>query len=106
MDIFSGVYYDPFFTDWWMDDYISFLYGRDRTIKAIPFPVTHHSWHHGGKRYEVHEDKTHYMPTAIKNGREMIGNWMRRYVEGVSEDVIKEIVEAAQGAPYNDIAIL
>jgi len=103
MDIFSGVYYDPFFTDWWMDDYISFLYGRDRTIKASSFPVNHHSGHHGGKRYEVHDDKTHYVPTAIAEGRDKIGNWMRRYIEDVKEEDIQAIIKAQQGQPYNDI---
>jgi len=104
MDIFSAVYYDPYFTDWWMDDYISYLYGRDRTVKAKKFTVNHHSGHHGGKRYEVHEDKTAHLPGSIKEGREKIANWMRRYVDDVNEDVITALVSSPQGQPYRDLS--
>ncbi|CAM9478688.1 unnamed protein product, partial [Phaeothamnion confervicola] len=34
MDIFRGEYYPAELTDWWLDDWISCVYGRKRTIRA------------------------------------------------------------------------
>ena len=33
MDIFQGQYYPPELSDWWMDDWISRVYGLDRTLR-------------------------------------------------------------------------
>ena len=40
----------------WMDDWISLVYGKERTFKARDATVIHHTGAHG-QRYEV--DKTH-----------------------------------------------
>lgn len=45
-------YYPPELTDWWMDDWISFVYGRHRSFKAHKVEIMHHTGAHG-TRYEV-----------------------------------------------------
>ena len=36
-------YYPPELTDWWMDDWISLVYGMSRTFKARDVTVVHHT---------------------------------------------------------------
>ena len=36
-------YYPPELTDWWMDDWISLVYGMSRTFKATDVRVLHHT---------------------------------------------------------------
>ena len=36
-------YYPPELTDWWMDDWISLVYGKTRTFKARNASVIHHT---------------------------------------------------------------
>jgi hypothetical protein len=43
MEIFEMNYYPPELVDWWMDDWISLVYGRQRTFKARSVPVMHHT---------------------------------------------------------------
>ena len=56
MDIFQGQYYPPDLSDWWMDDWISRVYGAERTLRADVIEVVHHTGKHG-QRYQV--DKSH-----------------------------------------------
>jgi hypothetical protein len=56
MAIFDGQYYPPALSDWWMDDWISRVYGMDRTLRADAVEVVHHTGKHG-QRYAV--DKSH-----------------------------------------------
>jgi hypothetical protein len=100
MDIFKGVYYDPIYSDWWMDDYISLLYGRERTIKSNHYGVLHHTSHHGGKRYEVGENKANKLPGSIQRGREEIAKWMKAH--GHLDADIEAFKSSAQGQPYKD----
>jgi hypothetical protein len=51
-DIFGMNYYPPELVDWWMDDWISFVYGKKRTFKAYRVNVFHHTGAHG-QRYDV-----------------------------------------------------
>ena len=47
MEIFEMNYYPPQLVDWWMDDWISFVYGQQRTFRANSVPVVHHTGAHG-----------------------------------------------------------
>ena len=40
---FQMNYYPPQLTDWWMDDWISLVYGMSRTFKARDVTVVHHT---------------------------------------------------------------
>ena len=39
MEIFDMNYYPPELVDWWMDDWISFVYGSQRSMKAYSVEV-------------------------------------------------------------------
>ena len=40
MEIFEMNYYPPDLVDWWMDDWISFVYGTQRSMKAYSVEVS------------------------------------------------------------------
>ena len=61
MDIFEGTYYPPELSDWWMDDWISGVYGADRTLRGEVVEVVHHTGKHG-QRYGV--DKSSAAPAS------------------------------------------
>ena len=45
-EIFEMNYYPPELTDWWMDDLISFVYGKTR-FQSKTVKVIHHTGAHG-----------------------------------------------------------
>ncbi|KAJ8599645.1 hypothetical protein CTAYLR_005387 [Chrysophaeum taylorii] len=67
MNIFHAVYYPPALSDWWMDDWISTVYGPQRTLRGDNVEVIHHTQHHG-QRYGV--DKAHHslLPGLLRTG--------------------------------------
>jgi hypothetical protein len=75
MEIFEMNYYPPQLTDWWMDDWISMVYGRKRTFKARSVEVVHHVKHHG-QRYLVDRANEQNVKPLVKQGRNMIRKWM------------------------------
>lgn len=89
----------PVFTDWWMDDYISHLYGSMRTMQSTHFPVLHHTATHG-RRYDVGEDNSKKVPVLVAEGRQKIAAWMRE--NGMPETEIMAFVEDSSGLPYKD----
>ena len=101
MDITGGIYYDPLFTDWWMDDYISFLYGS-RTKMSSQFAVEHHVDHHGTKRYTVGIDKSKLVPGRVAETRRAIANFMVDKL-GMTKAKGDELINDRQGPPYGDV---
>lgn len=87
MDIFEMNYYPPQLVDWWMDDWISVVYGQSRTFKAKKYPVMHHTGAHG-QRYKVDQSNRKYLDKLILDGRNRIRNWMLK--NNVSEHDLKE----------------
>lgn len=75
MDIFEMNYYPPELTDWWMDDWISLVYGKQRTFKAKAVPVMHHTGTHG-TRYAVDASNANRLTPLVENGRKKIRQWM------------------------------
>ena len=75
LDIFAGTYYNVEFKDWWMDDYISHLYGGERSRMLKDYPVGHRSTMHG-QRYTVGESKSHLLGKKIFKDREKIAEFM------------------------------
>lgn len=71
MDIFEMNYYPPELTDWWMDDWISFVYGKTRTFKAQQVRVIHHTGAHG-QRYEVDKSHMNLLGKLLRDGRKNI----------------------------------
>ncbi|KAJ1627432.1 hypothetical protein T492DRAFT_1024879 [Pavlovales sp. CCMP2436] len=72
-------YYPPVFTDWYMDDWISKVYGPARTQKG-PFRVTHHIGAHA-TRYAV--DRAHELALTreLVSGLRLINSFCRAHTE-------------------------
>mmetsp|Transcript_15739 Transcript_15739/g.26311 ORF Transcript_15739/g.26311 Transcript_15739/m.26311 type:complete len:214 (+) Transcript_15739:81-722(+) len=87
MDIFEMNYYPPELTDWWMDDWISLVYGRKRTFKAVHVPVMHHTGSHG-TRYSVDSGNAGRLTSLVQRGRQQIRQWMLTH--NVPEATLKE----------------
>jgi len=86
MEIFEMNYYPPQLTDWWMDDWISFVYGQTRTFKASVVKVIHHTGAHG-QRYTVDETHFHLLGDLIKEGRQKIRKYMLK--NNIPESILK-----------------
>lgn len=63
MDIFEMNYYPLELVDWWMDNWISCVYGSKRTYISKASAVVHHTYAHG-QRYEVdRSNERHLSPS-------------------------------------------
>lgn len=83
MDLFSGEYYPPELQDWWMDDWISHVYGPNRTLMTKAVTIYHHTMAHG-KRYKVNFDHLEMLEPLVEKGRQKVLDWMR--ANGISGD--------------------
>jgi hypothetical protein len=75
MDVFEMNYYPPELTDWWMDDWISFVYGQTRSFRARHIRVIHHTGAHG-QRYQVDRSHEHLLKGLIESGKKRIRQYM------------------------------
>ncbi len=83
MDIMQMNYYPPKLVDWWMDDWISYVYGKKRSFKASNVRVVHHVGAHG-KRYEVDHSNHQFLSTLLVQGRQHIRNYLLKMGESAS----------------------
>ena len=67
-------YYPPIFSDWWMDDWITHVYGRERTRRG-PFRV-HHRIGHQGTRYEVDQSHARRLQAELHVGRQRVERFL------------------------------
>lgn len=77
MDIFDKTYYPPQLSDWWMDDWISMVYGPDRTWRADDVEVVHHTEQHG-QRYKVDKSHVFLLEDLVAQGRTAIRSYLTR----------------------------
>lgn len=75
LEIFEH-YYPPIFSDWWMDDWITNVYGSERTHRG-PFVVRHRIGHQG-TRYEVDQSHETKLQSELAAGRLRIRHWLQR----------------------------
>ena len=68
IDIF-GTHYPPELTDWWLDDWISLVYGDDRTLKLPHVTVLHHVI---ATRYEVTWSSMKLLKTLVEQGNQTL----------------------------------
>lgn len=104
MEVFNMNYYPPELVDWWMDDWISYVYGHKRTFKASQIKVMHHTGAHG-QRYTVDRNNANLLPKLIEKGRQQIRQWMLTH--NVPEQQLKEFDTdrfKAEKKVYRDIA--
>jgi GR25 family glycosyltransferase involved in LPS biosynthesis/tetratricopeptide (TPR) repeat protein len=74
IDVF-GHYYPPMLSDWWMDDWISFVYGAARTARApAGWEVLHHTSNQG-TRYDVDHSHRLALKHELKRGRGRLQRW-------------------------------
>lgn len=83
MEIFNETYYPMELTDWWLDDWISQVYGEDRTMRAHRIEVLHHTAHQK-RRYDVNRSTSIHLNDIIRRGQRAIKRWM---TEKVSNEV-------------------
>lgn len=65
LDLF-GTHYPPELTDWWLDDWISTVYGPKSTLKLADVVVRHHVL---STRYDVTWDNKGLLAEALRLGR-------------------------------------
>jgi hypothetical protein len=75
MEVFSMNYYPPELVDWWMDDWISLVYGYKRTYECTSCLVIHHTGAHG-QRYKVDYENHKELDRVLREGRQLIVKWM------------------------------
>ena len=61
-----------------MDDWISSIYGRHRTLLSKKLLVHHHYFRHG-QRYKVNRGNEQHLLPATARGRQLIRNWMLKH---------------------------
>ena len=86
MEIFGAEYYPRPLVDWWMDDWISQVYGSRRTMVGRTELVVHHT---RPKRYEVDERNKKGLKDLVKKGKLRIAAYLRG--RNASTASIKEI---------------
>jgi hypothetical protein len=74
LDIF-GEYYPDIFDNFFVDDWISSVYGTNRTVRIASWVVRHHIKRHG-TRYKVRKRKFFYLNSSITQGREKINSYL------------------------------
>merc|ERR1740138_663789 len=72
-------YYPPVLSDWWMDDWITHVYGGGHT-KQGPHEVTHHT-NHQGTRYEVNRAHGSRLRQELVAGGKSIKDWVAANVD-------------------------
>ena len=70
LEIFD-TYYPDEFDNWWIDDWISSVYGPNRTIRVPGWQVKHHINKHG-TRYEHNDALKAKLPSLVKLGRKRV----------------------------------
>jgi FkbM family methyltransferase len=74
LDIFEH-YYPDVFSAWWIDDWISKVYGPKRSTKIMDWRVKHHV-HKYGTRYKVQRGEAKFLKGELKKGAVKIKEWL------------------------------
>jgi hypothetical protein len=91
MDLFKGLYYPTEFSDWYMDDWISAVYGPQRTFLSTRVGIDHHN-RFRERTYDLNRNNVNLLAPLIKSGQQKILQWMR---VKAAEDAIPQIVVTA-----------
>jgi FkbM family methyltransferase len=74
LDIFE-YYYPDVFSAWWIDDWISKVYGPQRSTKMMDWAVKHHTHKHG-TRYEIQHHEAQLLKAELEKGTTKIETWL------------------------------
>jgi len=83
LDIFEH-YYPDVFSAWWIDDWISKVYGPQRSTKMMDWTVKHHTHKHG-TRYEVQHHEKQLLSGELEKGAGKIREWLLTHAENMDE---------------------
>jgi hypothetical protein len=61
-------YYPDEFDNWWLDNWISVVYGNSHTTKLIDWVVVHHINYHG-TRYAENDKQKSLLPKWVDRGK-------------------------------------
>jgi hypothetical protein len=75
LDIFDR-YYPEQFDNWWIDDWITGVYGDERTTMEDKWTVINHSGKTGTMRYNVNEKLKHHLEPALFHGEKRIKQYL------------------------------
>jgi hypothetical protein len=106
MTLFHMNYYPIELPDWWMDDWITHVYGQQRSFLSRQIAVLHHTQAHG-KRYSVDFENEHQLISTIQTGRKLIRRWMKRNnstkmdLKEFSELTVPEVIHGGQNVATN-----
>lgn len=97
MEVFNKSYYPDQLQDWFMDDWISHVYGYHRTFLSKRIRVIHHNDYHS-RRYVVNNDTLQWLMPLIIDGVNRIYAWMLQQYGAhyVSEDIRKDFLADAE----------
>lgn len=88
LDIFDS-YYPVEFDNWWVDDWISTVYGRSRTRQLTDWIVTNMNTRHTtGTRYDVNQTLGEQLIPSVTRGRQRI------------QQFLKHVSNSSSGSPH------
>ena len=95
LDIFEH-YYPDVFSAWWIDDWISKVYGPQRSTKMMDWTVKHHTHKHG-TRYEVQHHEKQLLKGELEKGAAKIEKWLKT-VEPIDKEQTVVIIGKGESA--------
>jgi hypothetical protein len=81
LDIFGMEYYPDKFDTWWIDDWISKVYGEHNTKRIVEWKVHQHTNKHG-KRNKVDKGQRRHLQTTLQRGKQTIAKYMHAHIAG------------------------
>lgn len=102
LEIFQMDYYPYQLTDWWMDDWISHVYGRQRTFITPPggnIDVIHYVFKHQ-RRYKVDYAHEKALPELVLAGQQAVFEWMVAHPEDCPRNMLNSFRESC--VQYNE----
>eukprot|EP00750_Incisomonas_marina_P031348 INCI802.1.p1 GENE.INCI802.1~~INCI802.1.p1 ORF type:complete len:751 (+),score=130.50 INCI802.1:241-2253(+) len=87
MEIFKGQYYPVELTDWWLDDWITHIYGVTHTSRVLDVVVKHHI-DAAGTRYSVNRGAKDKLDSLQKSANNAIREYIAEKFPGNDCDVL------------------
>ena len=80
LEIFNKNYYPPVFSNWFIDDWISEIYGKNASVRLHNFHILHHEEDDSKERHYVPDTASKvYLRPQIKEAKLRIKRWLQRH---------------------------
>jgi len=115
LDIFNGDYYPAIFDNWYVDDWISAVYGESRTTTLTNWTVDH-LVNKYGTRYKIAHEQKSLLERAVEDGQlylhmylkdtytPVLGTYRLANVEGPMRSVHEQLLLATPAAAASEAA--